>query len=77
MIISFREATFVLGGSGRYSEDHRGTCRAQAFGSSELNSTVTEEKGTLLRTPQDSGHRDSRFAKLRRVAGTMLSLGSL
>lgn len=77
MITSFRGVLFVLGDSGRHSEDHRGSCRAQEFGSSELSCPVTEEKGTLLGTPQDSGHRDSRFAKLRRVAGTMLSLGSL
>lgn len=38
---------------------------------------MTEEKSTLLGTPQDSGHRDARFAKLRRVAGPMLFLGSL
>lgn len=33
--------------------------------------------GNLLGTLHDSGHRDSRFTKLRRVTGTTFSLGSL
>lgn len=86
-----REAKFVLCDSERHREDHRGSYRPEEFGFSELNSPVPECLEWLLllvqglqfgegRSARDSPWfwpQDSGFTKLRRVAYTMLSLGSL